>query len=91
MSRQYTPLDHLIANFDQALRTVFGQPLVTGRAAPDDSVAESELDATQRQESARLMRINHTGEVCAQALYQGQALTARLENVRESMEQAARE
>lgn len=91
MSRHYSPLDHLIVNFDQALRTVFGQPLVTGRAAPDERVAEVELSATERQASARLMRINHTGEVCAQALYQGQALTARLENVRESMEQAARE
>lgn len=91
MSRHYSPLDHLIANFDQALRTVFGQPQVTGRAAPDDSAVEGELDAKERQESARLMRINHTGEVCAQALYQGQALTARLDNVRESMEQAARE
>lgn len=91
MSRQYTPLDLLITNFDQALRTVFGQPLVTGRADPSDRMTEQDLTAAEREESARLMRINHTGEVCAQALYQGQALTARLETVRDSMEQAARE
>jgi ubiquinone biosynthesis monooxygenase Coq7 len=91
MARNYTPIDLLISNFDQALRTVFGQPLVTGRADPGDSATEQELSPTEREESARLMRINHTGEVCAQALYQGQALTARLDNVRDSMEQAARE
>ena len=91
MSRDYTPFDHLIGNFDQALRTVFGQPLVTGRADPSDQVTEQTLSPTERQESARFMRINHTGEVCAQALYQGQALTAKLDAVRNSMEQAARE
>lgn len=91
MSRHYSPIDHLISNFDQALRTVFGQPLITGRADPSDSATEAELSTAERQASARLMRINHTGEVCAQALYQGQALTARLDNVRDSMEQAARE
>lgn len=91
MSRHYSPIDHLISNFDQALRTVFGQPLVTGRADPGDNATEAEMSKEERQESARMMRINHTGEVCAQALYQGQALTARLENVRDSMEQAARE
>lgn len=91
MSRDYTPFDHLITNFDQALRTIFGQPLVTGRADPSDRVTEQTLSTGERQESARFMRINHTGEVCAQALYQGQALTAKLDAVRSSMEQAARE
>ncbi len=91
MRRDYTPIDHLLINFDQALRTVFGRPLVTGRSDPSEPLAESELSAAEREQSARLMRINHTGEVCAQALYQGQALTARLSNVRDSMEQAAQE
>lgn len=92
MSRQYSHLDHLITNFDQALRTVFGRPLVTGRPNPSDLVTDAdELAEAEHSESARLMRINHTGEVCAQALYQGQSLTARLEHVRESMEQAAQE
>ncbi len=98
-NRHYTPLDQLLINFDQALRTVFGRPLGTGRSDPSADVHEviaedtgtAALNDREREESARLMRINHTGEVCAQALYQGQALTARLENVRDSMEQAAQE
>ena len=90
-TRHYSPLDHLLLNFDQALRTVAGRPLVTERPNPADALAETDLSEAERMESARLMRINHTGEVAAQALYQGQALTARLEAVRERMEQAARE
>ncbi len=89
--RRYTPLDHLIVNFDQALRTLAGRPLVTGRANPADDRDETELSETEKAESARLMRVNHAGELAAQALYQGQALTARLENVRDRMEQAAEE
>jgi 3-demethoxyubiquinol 3-hydroxylase len=91
MSRQYSQLDHLIANFDQALRTLFGRPLTTGRPNPGDVSAPVELTDPARQESARLMRVNHTGEVCAQALYQGQALTARMENIRSSLDRAAAE
>lgn len=91
MSRQYSQIDHLITNVDQALRTVFGRPLITGRPNPSEPASDVPLTATAQSESARLMRINHTGEVCAQALYQGQALTARLESVRDSMEQAAQE
>jgi len=91
MSRHYSPTDHLLINFDQALRTVFGRPQVTGRANPADAVPDAELSDRERTASARMMRINHTGEVCAQALYQGQALTARLEGVRDGMAQAAQE
>lgn len=91
MERNYTPFDHLIANFDQALRTLFGRPETTGRPDPAASEPEGELAEAERVESARLMRVNHTGEVCAQALYQGQALTAKLEAVRENMERSARE
>jgi ubiquinone biosynthesis monooxygenase Coq7 len=91
MSRHYSPIDHLLINFDQALRTLFGRPLVTGRANPAEAIPEAELSAQARQASARMMRINHTGEVCAQALYQGQALTARLDAVRDGMAQAAQE
>jgi ubiquinone biosynthesis monooxygenase Coq7 len=89
--RSYTPIDHLIVNFDQALRTLAGRPLVTGRGNPADDREETELSETEKVESVRLMRVNHAGEVAAQALYQGQALTARLENVRDRMEQAAEE
>ena len=91
MNRHYSPVDHLLINFDQALRTLFGRPLVTGRANPADALPETALGETARTASARMMRINHTGEVCAQALYQGQALTARLDSVRDGMAQAAQE
>jgi ubiquinone biosynthesis monooxygenase Coq7 len=89
--RDYTPFDHLIMSFDQALRTLAGKPLITDRPNPADDRAEAELSEAEKHESMRLMRINHAGEVAAQALYQGQALTARLETVRDRMERAAEE
>ena len=90
-SRHYTSADRLLMNFDQALRTLFGRPLTTERPNPAAACEQSELPESQRDHVARLMRINHTGEVCAQALYQGQALTARREAVRRSMERSAAE
>lgn len=89
--RDYTPFDRLMMSVDQAVRTLFGAPEVTERPNPAQSLPETELSDAERDHVARLMRINHTGEVCAQALYQGQALTARLNEVRESMERAALE
>ena len=88
-TRHYTPVDALLIHADQALRTIFGQPVTTGRPNPAASAPAAELQPVEQQEAGRLMRINHTGEVCAQALYQGQALTARLETVRGRMEQAS--
>lgn len=85
------PVDRLIVQFDQALRTLVPGSSTARRPSPASNVAEHELDDTERQHAAALMRINHTGEVCAQALYQGQALTARLPEVREAMEHAAQE
>jgi len=61
------------------------------RVSPGDGVAEAELSEAQRAQAAALMRVNHVGEVCAQALYQGQALTARDAANRSALEQAARE
>jgi ubiquinone biosynthesis monooxygenase Coq7 len=90
-TRQYSALDHLIMNFDQAIRTLAGQPLVTERGNPADEHEEHELTPDQQTEAVRLMRINHAGEVAAQALYQGQALSARLGEVRARMERAAEE
>jgi len=89
--REYSAVDRLLIGFDQALRTLFGRPQVTGRASPAAAHEETDLDERQRDLAARLMRIDHTGEVCAQALYQGQALTARLADVRHNMERAAAE
>lgn len=90
-ARSYNPLDRLIMNFDQALRTLAGKPLITGRPNPADDCEENPLSETEKSESMRLMRVNHAGEVAAQALYQGQALTARLPTVRGRMERAAEE
>ncbi len=90
-TRRYTPFDRLIMNLDQAVRTLAGKPLVSGRPDPADEADEAPLSEAEQSESARLMRVNHAGEVAAQALYQGQALTARLASVRGRMEQAARE
>ena len=91
MQRNYTPSDDLLINLDQAVRTLFGRPLVTERPNPAEHVEDSELSDTERDHVGRLMRINHTGEVCAQALYQGQALTARTEHVKHSMQRSAAE
>jgi len=91
-TRYYTPVDTLLINLDQAVRTLFGRPATTGRSRPTtEDVAESELQPAEQLLAARLMRVNHTGEVCAQALYQGQSLTAKLDSVRDRMEQAAEE
>jgi ubiquinone biosynthesis monooxygenase Coq7 len=90
-ARVYGSLDRLVMNFDQALRTLVGKPLVTGRSNPAAGCEETDLSTAEKNESMRLMRVNHAGEVAAQALYQGQALTARLESVRSRMERAAAE
>ena len=89
--RELNFLDRLIVNFDQGLRTVFGQPQITERSNPAQTIPETDLSEHEKQLSARLMRINHTGEVCAQALYQGQALTAKTAAVHQSMQRAAQE
>ncbi|MBK5962559.1 demethoxyubiquinone hydroxylase family protein [Thiocystis minor] len=90
-ARQYSPLDHVLINADRALRTLFGRPQTTERRNPAAGIMDAELSDDHRKHVARLMRVNHTGEVCAQALYQGQALTARLPETRKRMERSARE
>lgn len=89
--RDYTLADRLISHFDRGLRTVFGHPPTTGRPYPAADVEEAPLSAGERREAARLMRVNHCGEVCAQALYQGQSLTARDGRVGDAMRRAADE
>jgi ubiquinone biosynthesis monooxygenase Coq7 len=83
-------VDRLIAGFDTALRTVAGVHHES-RPSPSEAVQEAPLDDAERAHAAALMRINHVGEVCAQALYQGQALTARDPATRRALERAARE
>jgi len=89
--RHYNPTDKLIQQLDAGLRTVFGKPNLTERPNPANGATEAELSANDKELAGRLMRINHAGEVSAQGLYQGQALTARLPAVREKMERAALE
>ena len=88
-ARNQSFIDQCIAQADQAVRTVFGTPTGSGRENPAQPVIEGELTATDKADSIRLMRVNHAGEVCAQALYQGQALTARNRETRSKMTQAA--
>jgi len=83
-------IDDLILGFDRALRTLSGV-VASGRANPAAGMPEPDLTPEERRHSAGLMRVNHTGEVCAQALYQAQALSARESETRRRLAQAARE
>lgn len=92
-------IDHLICGVDRALRSVTSGTKVATRDTPQASTSSTTapnpdgfaLSESERRHSAGLMRVNHSGEVCAQALYQGQALTAKLPHVRDDMERAADE
>lgn len=90
-TRRISALDRLIGEFDKALHTVFGPAPIGDRPSPADRQNAAELSAAQRTLAGRLMRVNHAGEVAAQALYQGQAATAKLPAVRAKMQQAADE
>ena len=91
MQRAYSPADILIDHADRVIRTLAGHAKTTGRDTPADSASHAELSDEEAKLSARLMRVNHAGEVAAQALYQGQALTARNKSVQEKLKQAAEE
>jgi ubiquinone biosynthesis monooxygenase Coq7 len=82
--------DRLIGIFDNGLRTLLA-PARSARPHPDAATEEAALSVEERALSAALMRVNHTGEICAQALYQGQALTARNETARAALAHAAAE
>jgi ubiquinone biosynthesis monooxygenase Coq7 len=83
-------VDRAIVELDRALRTIAGAHTAR-RPSPADAAPESDLDSEQRAHAAALMRVNHVGEVCAQALYQGQALTARNDAIKKSLGRAAQE
>ncbi len=91
MARNYTRLDRLIVSFDDALRMATGQQHKAQRENPATDVPEVVMDEENRRHVAGLMRINHAGEVCAQALYAGQAATARNPEVQAEMQKAANE
>ncbi len=83
-------LDRLIIEFDKGLRTLLA-PAHSARDYPDARLPEAQLSDSEKKHAAALMRINHSGEICAQALYQGQALTARDPGIQEKLQQAAQE
>lgn len=89
--RNFTIADRMIINLDRAVRSLSGSGTAEGRESPGRSREEAPLPAGERRRSAGLMRVNHAGEVAAQALYHGQALTAGNPALRAAMEQAARE
>lgn len=83
-------LDRLITEFDKGLRTLFAESYSV-RPHPDRAQPEGKLEASEKRHAAALMRVNHCGEVCAQALYNGQSLTARHAQTAQALQQAARE
>lgn len=96
--RQLDGIDNVIIGLDRALRTMFSTPIAKRPYPPDaagggaeDGEAESSVSDAEWRRSGEMMRVNHAGEVCAQALYQGQSLTARSTRVRRAMEQASDE
>jgi ubiquinone biosynthesis monooxygenase Coq7 len=83
-------IDELIVGFDRALRTLAGHP-ASIRPVPGAALPEAALSDTERRHAAGLMRVNHTGEVCAQALYAAQALTSSDPRLAADFARAARE
>lgn len=83
-------LDNLINGFDRALKTLTGGRSAT-RENPAEQIDEAELTDAEKSHIGGLMRVNHTGEVCAQALYEGQALTAKQDDAKQSLLEAAAE
>ncbi len=90
-SRRLSFIDQVLTNADRALRALTPDTQVHNRPSPGKYVSETELTTQEKKHAAGLMRVNHSGEICAQALYQGQALTAKLPEVRHEMEDAADE
>ncbi len=88
--RKVSFIDNMLSEVDSALRTLTGASTAT-RISPAEGHTESKLSKDQITHVASLMRVNHAGEVCAQALYQGQSITAELSHVRDKMEKAAEE
>ena len=99
--RHYSPFDQLIINADTAIRTLFGDPVITHREYPaeasstdsntEDPKSDPEFNQQDKKHITGLMRVNHSGEVSAQALYQGQSLTSRNQAIKEKLRQAALE
>jgi ubiquinone biosynthesis monooxygenase Coq7 len=91
MNRTFSALDQIIGVLDHGLRLSFGPPPLAERETPAADLPESDLASAELAFAGSLMRVNHSGEICAQALYQGQALTAHSAEVREKLERSAQE
>ncbi len=89
--RRLSPLDQALARLNRGLHTLHGGAPPAQRPSPARPGATAPLDEASRRHAAGLMRVNHAGEVCAQALYEGQAATARDDRVRKAMRSAAEE
>jgi ubiquinone biosynthesis monooxygenase Coq7 len=89
-AHHHTPLDRFIVGADKALRVVTGVASAS-RPTPAAHAADAEMSEAERRHAAGLMRVNHVGEVCAQALYNAQARFARTEQIREQFEHSSRE
>ena len=89
--RQLSPLDKLLAGASNALRTVAAPAGRPARKNPSSEIEDTELDVQQKRHAAGLMRVNHAGEVAAQALYQGHATVARDKHIEDQMKRAADE
>ncbi len=89
--RSYSLVDTLLINLDQGIRTLWGSPAASGAPSPGETLAEAIPEEAERRVSEGLMRVNHAGEIAAQALYHAQSLSAREGRVRDKMAQAADE
>ena len=90
-NRKLSPLDRLLASANKALRTVATPAGRSARENPAANIIDADLNAPQKRHAAGLMRINHAGEVAAQALYQGHAAVARDKGIEAQMQHAADE
>lgn len=90
-TRHYTLLDKICLGIDQAVRALTDNAQTTGQVYPAQGIESTSLSDEQRQHSAGLMRINHAGEICAQALYHGQGIVSKSPLIQQKMQQAARE
>jgi ubiquinone biosynthesis monooxygenase Coq7 len=88
-NRCYSLSDRLCLGLDQAVRALGNNPKITGTPYPAKGIEENQLSEAQRRHSASLMRINHAGEICAQALYHGQGIVSQTYDVQKRMHQAS--
>lgn len=90
-TRQYTFLDRLCLGIDQAVRALTDNAFTTNQPYPAKDIAEATFTDSERKHAAALMRINHTGEICAQGLYHGQGVVSHSQSLHAKMQQAALE